>query len=170
MSIIFGHIFGHGGAGGFWAELFTLGFWLDLGVAVVTVVALLWAIRTATRAERKALAMAAAERRQTFDLEVLRDLIETLNDDVIADMLRNPEHFYRMCRARLAMLPAEDLSVWRAFQNLRSDNLAELVRLLGLEAHLRDNVIRTDAEVLLEARAPLIDDIFQAVEARMRHD
>jgi len=155
----------------FWAELRTLGFWLDVSVAVVTVVALLWAVRTASRAERKALTVAAAERRQTFDLEVLRDLIETLHDDVIVDMLRNPEHFYRLCRARLAMLPPEDLPTWRAFEHLRGDdgaNIAEVARLLGLEAHLRDNVIRSDADVLLAARGPLIDDIFQAVEARMR--
>lgn len=162
-------IFDHSQADSFWAELSTLGFWLDVGVAVVTVVALLWAIRTATRAERKALAMAAAERRQTFDLEVLRDLIETLNDEVIADMLRDPEHFYRLCRARLAMLPREDLPMWRAFENLRADDIGELARLLGLEAHLRGNVVEGGAEVLLEARGPLIDDIFQAVEARMRH-
>ncbi|HZM76063.1 MAG TPA: hypothetical protein VFC19_10070 [Candidatus Limnocylindrales bacterium] len=158
----------------FWAELRTLGFWLDVAVAVVTIVALLWAVRTATRAERKALTLAAAERRQTFDLEVLRDLIETLHDDVIVDMLTNPEHFYRLCRARLAMLPPEDLPTWRAFEHLRGDNIAELARLLGLEAHLRGNVISSDtssaAEVLLQARGPLIDDIFQAVEARMRHD
>jgi len=166
MSIIFGH----NEADSFWAELHTLGFWLDVGVAVVTVVALLWAVRTATRAERKALAMAAADRRQTFDLEVLRDLIETLTDEVIVDMLRNPEHFYRLCRARLAMLPPEDLPAWRAFEHLRGDNIAELARLLGLEAHLRGNVIPSDANVLLEARGPLIDDIFQAVETRMRHD
>jgi hypothetical protein len=56
---------------------------------------------------------------QPFDLEVLRDLIETLSDDVIADMPRHPEHFYRPCRARLAMLPAEDLPMWRAFQKNR---------------------------------------------------
>ena len=154
----------------FWAELRTLGFWLDVTVAVVTVVALLWAVRTATRAERKALGIAAAERRQTFDLEVLRDLIETLNDDVIVDMLRNPEHFYRLCRARLAMLPPEDLPTWRAFEHLRGDSVDELARLLGIEAHVEGGAIRTDdAEVLLAARGPLIDDIFQAVEARMRH-
>jgi cytochrome c-type biogenesis protein CcmH/NrfG len=153
----------------FWAELRTLGFWLDVAVAVVTVVALLWAVRTATRAERKALTLAAAERRQTFDLEVLRDLIETLTDDMIADMLRNPEHFYRLCRARLAMLPAEELPTWRAFEHLRAGSITELARLLGLEAHLRGNVLPVEAEVLLEARGPLIDDVFQAVEARMRH-
>ena len=154
----------------FWAELATLGFWLDVAVAVVTVVALFWAVRTATRAERKALTLAAAERRQTFDLEVLRDLIETLTDEVIADMLRNPEHFYRLCRARLAMLPQEDLPTWRAFEHLRTERLAELAHLLGLEAHLQDNVIQTGSEVLLQARGPLIDDVFQAVESRMRHD
>lgn len=152
----------------FWAELRTLGFWLDVTVAVVTVVALLWAVRTATRAERKALTIAAAERRQTFDLEVLRDLIETLHDDVIVDLLRNPEQFYRQCRARLAMLPPKDLPTWRAFEHLRGDNLGELARLLGLEAHLNGNVIHNGADVLLAARGPLIDDIFQAVEARMR--
>lgn len=153
----------------FWAELRTLGFWLDVAVAVVTVVALLWAVRTATRAERKALTLVAAERRQTFDLEVLRDLIETLTDDAIADMLRNPEHFYRLCRARLAMLPAEELPTWRAFEHLRAGNITELARLLGLEAHLRGNVLPPEADVLLEARGPLIDDVFHAVEARMRH-
>ena len=153
-----------------WAELRTLGFWLDVAVAVVTVVALLWAVRTATRAERKALTLAAAERRQTFDLEVLRDLIETLTDEAIADMLGNPEQFYRLCRARLAMLPAEDLPTWRAFQHLDGDSMAELARLLGLEAHLQDNAIRVDSEVLLQARGPLIDDVFQSVESRMRHD
>jgi hypothetical protein len=163
-------IFGHGQADSFWSELSTLGFWLDVGVAVVTVVALLWAIRTATRAERKALAMAAAERRQTFDLEVLRDLIETLNDDTIADLLRHPEHFYRLCRARLAMLPAEDLPTWRAFEGLGAGSIPELARLLALDGYLENGVLRTDAEVLLAARAPLIDDIFQAVEARMRAD
>jgi hypothetical protein len=67
------------------------------------------------------------------------------------------------------MLPPEDLPVWRAFANLRSDSIGELARLLGLEAHLRDNVIECTAEVLLQARGPLIDDAFQAVEARMRH-
>jgi hypothetical protein len=162
-------IFGHSEVDSFWAELGTLGFWLDFGVAVVIVVALVWAIRTATGAERKALAMAAAERRQTFDLEVLRDLLETLSDDVIADMLRRPEQFYRLCRARLAMLPAEDLPTWRAFEHLNAENRGELARLLGLEPHLRGDVIPGDAEVLLEARGPLIDDIYHAVEARTRH-
>lgn len=154
----------------FWAELRTLGFWVDVAVAVVTVVALLWAVRTATRAERKALTLAAAERRQTFDLEVLRDLIETLTDEVIADMLGNPEQFYRLCRARLAMLPPEDLPTWRAFEHLRPGRPDELARLLGIEEHLRGNVIRADSEVLLQARGPLIDEVFRAVESRIRHD
>jgi hypothetical protein len=157
-------------ADSFWSEIQTLGFWVDVAVAVVTVIALLWAVRTATRAERKALTVAAAERRQTFDLEVLRDLIETLNDEVIADLLRNPEHFYRLCRARLAMLAPQDLPTWRAFEHLRSDSIGELARLLGLEAHLRaGRVLQPDAEVLLAARGPLIDDIFHAVESRMRN-
>src|SRR5919197_38418 len=77
--------------------------WLVVGV--VAIVVALRANRQAKHAESRSRQFAASERRRVFDLEILRDLLDHLDDrDALLRAAGDPSATIRQANARLSML------------------------------------------------------------------
>jgi len=164
----------------------TVGFWLDLAVGIVTVVSLIWAIRTALGAEKKALAMAANERRRLFELEILRDLAElTADDAMMTRTIEIPLRLYRRVRPQLAMLCTTDLPKWRALETISWERLDRLAAVTGLQQHISVNEphptmpfnmdfppyeLPRSMDIIDLMRESLLADVLDAIEKRMQHN
>jgi hypothetical protein len=69
----------------------------------------------------KAREAVAFERKRTFDLEILRDLLEVLDRvDMTREISRHPEYFEAHVGARLSLLPRDELKTWHAARVVRA--------------------------------------------------
>jgi hypothetical protein len=157
--------------------------WLVVGVtvvsAVVGVVAIVVALRAnrqAKHAESRSRQFAASERRRVFDLEILRDLLDHLDDrDALLRAAGDPSATIRQANARLSMLEPNDLPLWRSMAEMRPVDLpgcigatADDYKILRY-ANAEPDVIPDDG-FLDKLQAALRADIENAVERRMRLD
>lgn len=89
--------------------------------AVIGVVAIIVALRAndrVKRSEEKALTRADRERRTLFDFEILRDLLAQLDDNATYAFVKHVgSSMEQKVGARLAMLPADSLPVWRGLKS-----------------------------------------------------
>jgi hypothetical protein len=118
-------------------------------------------------AETRAVERAARERRTTFELEVLRSLLKDL-DLIDADDLRRlafrPEQIIEWrFGSYLALLPAEDLALWRTWPNLSPEQREELVSEVDPDEYLYARLFRHDEESYPES-------IVRALFTRLRRD
>lgn len=136
------------------------------------------AAKAAKEAERaneeasKARAAVAAERRRTFELEVLRDLAEMLdtNRPIWHDIAQHPSNAPRHVGSRLASLPPDDLPFWRGLADHTGIELLHVVGKLTPEDQRRIEMVglytpRDNAVTRLIER--LRRDVLDAIERRM---
>jgi hypothetical protein len=141
------------------------------------------AVKAASEAERaneeasKARAAVAAERRRTFELEVLRDLIAFVDGSprFARDICHNPALVLSGLSGRVSLLPEGDLPVWRRVAALT--NAEDVADLLGVPQNdvrtlsrlTRNSVVGMNPSArLIEAlSAALYNDLLTAVKKRM---
>jgi hypothetical protein len=140
------------------------------------------AVRANTEASR-ARAAVAAERRRTFEMEVLRDLTAALDAERphVIEAATDPRRMRLYFGARLQMLPEADLPLWRQVQDM--DGPEALMRLLGLAGNTdsrtgggigpdwvrasRNNDFQRHNEVSQALRDLLLDDLITAIRVRV---
>ncbi|MEH1057356.1 hypothetical protein V6U89_19390 [Micromonospora sp. CPCC 206171] len=144
------------------------------------------AVKAAEEAERaneeasRARAAVAAERRRTFELEILRDLLEVLDQerDLVDQIASHPEWIEIRFAGRLGMLPEQDLPLWR---RARGVSWRELIDLLGgPDEHDEERVsiaesgsgsYRPARSLINRLREKMTADVLMAIQRRMTaHD
>ncbi|GAA0587892.1 hypothetical protein GCM10010172_86110 [Paractinoplanes ferrugineus] len=130
-----------------------------------------WALKKSNDAQNAI----GAERRRTFELEVLRELIMSFDDNAerwpkIADA---PILLDLQFGGRLALLPPYELPQWRKIAKLA--NVEDVAEAVGIE---RGKAVKWNVqsdrqfpspspELLLALRKAMYDDVISAIERRM---
>jgi hypothetical protein len=133
--------------------------------------------RQANEEASKARTAVALERRRTFELEVLRDLLVAVDElfNEAGKIAGKPYLLHWRYSARLAMLPADDLPVWRKLSGLRNYDEVQGAILGGVS---KDEVEAWIAETFGQGQSPatrtrlmltqrLREDVLKAIERRM---
>ncbi|MFC0504205.1 hypothetical protein [Micromonospora costi] len=165
----------------FW-DWVTVGGGVLFGLAsvVVGILAVILARKANMAAERanaeasKARAAVAIERRRTFELEILRDLLEALDQPTwLGEVIEFRRSFEGTFGARLSLLPVDELPAWRAVVAIRKmEGLVDLVgRTAEDEEALEQNrtlgVRFAPPSLRGRLRSRLRLDVEEAVERRM---
>jgi len=130
--------------------------------------------RQANREASKARAAIATERRRTFELEVLRDLMEALDAEglqTVRDFVKAPREMKYRFQGRVHLLPPEDLPTWRELMTLTTDHLT-VARMLNMSdtaaQEWKDNARWVPSNALIKAlRQALQQDVLAAITRRM---
>lgn len=156
--------------------------WVVLGGGLASVVVgflAVWLAYQANNAAKKASSEAtkarqaiADERRRTFELEVLRDLLASADNlETVSDIIYNQHLFSARHTGRLSMLPHDELTVWRRlfvgrrFIDVIASNDSER-EVIEKEMQHKGNVAR-DRQTRELIRARLVADVVKSVEKRM---
>jgi hypothetical protein len=136
------------------------------------------AVKAAQEAERaneeasKARAAVAAERRRTFELEVLRDLLVAIDGEWgTAKKIANSPTAVSRFTGRLHLLP-NDLPTWRKVWRTTPRNLFGVAKVVGVEDESAAQIEQGGKEVastrlVSVLHLALVDDVHVAIKRRM---
>lgn len=123
----------------------------------------------------RARAAVAAERRRTFELEVLRDLLDVAGAEGFARRVVVAPGLLQDYSGRLAVLSEEDLKFWREAAGSNRQGILDLLGQRSQEsedeltyAELYEVVYAPPNAVVACARIALLDDVADAIRRRVQ--